>query len=134
MNLDLVRAFEQAVNAGDVDAAVGLVTDDIEVGGPRGSASGLDVFRQWVAGSGISLETVQFFGRGDTAVAVQKASWAGDDDVHTVATEFGVRAGRICRVIRYDDGVDGALVAAALGRSDELPLRGADGVSPGWAG
>ncbi|MFC5993857.1 nuclear transport factor 2 family protein [Pseudonocardia hispaniensis] len=122
MNLDLVRAFEQAVTAGDVEAAAGLVTDDIEVGGPRGSASGLNVFRRWVASSGISLETVQLFGRGDTAVAVQKASWAASADVHTVATEFGVRAGRICRVIRYDDGVDVALAAAGLGRTDELPL------------
>ncbi|WP_379583881.1 nuclear transport factor 2 family protein [Pseudonocardia hispaniensis] len=122
VNLDLVRAFEQAVTAGDVEAAAGLVTDDIEVGGPRGSASGLNVFRRWVASSGISLETVQLFGRGDTAVAVQKASWAASADVHTVATEFGVRAGRICRVIRYDDGVDVALAAAGLGRTDELPL------------
>jgi len=31
MQLDLVRAFERAVNAGDVAAAVSLVTDDVEL-------------------------------------------------------------------------------------------------------
>jgi len=122
MQLDLVRAFERAVNAGDVEAAVSLVTDDVEVGGPRGSATGLEVFRGWVAGSGIELETVRFFGRGDVAVAVQAARWRGDDAVHEVATEFAERDGRISRVVRHDDGLEGALAAVGLSAADELPL------------
>jgi hypothetical protein len=125
MRLDLVRAFERAVNAGDVEAAVSLVTDDVEVGGPRGSATGLEVFRGWVAGSGIELGTVRFFGRGPVALAVQAARWRGDDAVHEVATEFAERGGRICRVVRHDDGVERALAAAGLSAADELPLPGA---------
>ena len=45
MTPDLVRAFESAVNAVDVDAAAALVTDDVEVGGPRGAARGVEVLR-----------------------------------------------------------------------------------------
>ena len=67
VDVELVRAFERAVNAGDVSAAVSLVNEDVEVGGPRGSAKGLKVFRDWVAGSGIELKTVRLFGRGDVA-------------------------------------------------------------------
>ncbi len=122
MDVDLVRAFERAVNAGDVAAATSLVTDDVELGGPRGAVRGVDVFRGWVSGSGIQLETTRFFGRGDVAVAVQSARWRGDDAVHEVATEFAERGGRICRVVRHDDGVERALAAAGLSAADELPL------------
>ena len=128
VDVELVRAFERAVNAGDVSAAVSLVTEDVEVGGPRGSAKGLEVFRDWVAGSGIELKTVRLFGRGDVAVAVQTARWHGDDAVHEVATEFGERDGRICRVVRHDDGVDRALAVAGLSMADELRLRAVPGV------
>lgn len=37
-----------AVNAADPDRAAALVTDDVEVGGPRGAARGVDVLRGWV--------------------------------------------------------------------------------------
>ena len=63
MDIDLVGAFEQAVNAGDAEAAAALVTEDVEVAGPRGSASGVEVFRRWVAGSGIALHTQRYFSR-----------------------------------------------------------------------
>ena len=122
MDVDLVRAFERAVSAGDVVAAVSLVTEDVEVGGPGGSARGLEVFRGWVASSGIELEAVRFFERDDVAVAVQKARWRGDDAVHEVATEFVEQGGRLCRVVRHDDGLEPALAAAGLGVADELSL------------
>jgi hypothetical protein len=128
VDVELVRAFERAVSAADVAAAVSLVTEDVEVGGPRGSARGLEVFRGWVSGSGIDLQTVRFFGRGDVAVAAQAARWLGDDAVHEVVTEFAERGGRICRVVRHDDGLERALEAARLSSADELPLR--SGVGP----
>ncbi|WP_103382096.1 nuclear transport factor 2 family protein [Pseudonocardia dioxanivorans] len=120
MTPDLVRAFESAVNAADVDAAAALVTDDVEVGGPRGAARGVEVLRSWVAGSGISLSTVRFFGRGDVAVALQDARWIDDDSTRSVATEFTARDGRISRIVRHDDGLDAALAAAGLGEADEI--------------
>lgn len=99
-----------------------LVTEDVELGGPRGLAKGVEVFRDWVAGSGIELETVRFFRRHDVAVAVQVARWSRDDAVREMATEFAARAGRICRIVRRDDGVERALAAAGLSVADELPL------------
>ncbi|ODT98484.1 MAG: hypothetical protein ABS81_27750 [Pseudonocardia sp. SCN 72-86] len=122
MTPDLVRAFESAVNAVDVDAAAALVTDDVEVGGPRGAAHGVDVLRQWVTGSGISLSTVRWFSRGDVAVALQDARWIDDDNTRSVATEFSTRDGRISRIVRHDDGLDVALAAAGLSEADEQPL------------
>ncbi|GAY10269.1 nuclear transport factor 2 family protein [Pseudonocardia sp. N23] len=122
MTPDLVRAFESAVNAVDVDAAAALVTDDVEVGGPRGAAHGVDVLRQWVSGSGISLTTVRFFGRDDVAVALQDARWIDDDTTRPVATEFATRDGRISRIVRHDSGLDDALTAAGLSEADEIAL------------
>ena len=121
MNLDLVRPFERAVNADDVEAAVGLVTEDVEVDGPRGSSSGLDVFRRWVASSGISDRAVLRTGEcGRRRAAGQLGRKS--PEVRTVATVFGARDGRICRVVRYDDGADAALAAAGLSHTDELPV------------
>jgi hypothetical protein len=37
---EIVRAWHEAVNRGDAEAVVALSHDDIEVGGPRGSALG----------------------------------------------------------------------------------------------
>ncbi|MGD9991172.1 hypothetical protein [Pseudonocardia sp.] len=122
MTPDLVRAFETAVNAVDVDAAAALATDDIEVGGPRGVAQGVDVLRRWVSGSGITLTTVRWFSRGDVGVALQDARWIDDDNTRSVATEFTGRDGRISRIVRHDDGLDAALAAAGLSEDDEQPL------------
>ncbi len=123
MNLGHVRSFERAVNARDVDAAATLVTDDVEMGGPRGSARGVEVFQGWVADSGISLETVRLFLGGDTAVAVQAARWSGDGAVHEVVTLLAERDGRISRIVRYEGGaLDVALAAAGLGVDDEVQV------------
>ena len=85
------------------------------------TARGVDVFRSWVAESGISLETVRLFLRGDSAVAVQAARWSGDDAVHEVVTLLAERNGRISRIVRYESAaLDVALAAAGLGVDDEV--------------
>ena len=45
-----VRAWHQALNAGDVDRLVALSSEDVEVGGPRGATRGAQALREWSAG------------------------------------------------------------------------------------
>ena len=51
-----VQAWHEAVNAGDVEAAVALCAADVAVTGPRGVGHGHDLMRAWLTRSGIRLE------------------------------------------------------------------------------
>lgn len=119
--LELVIAWHEAVNAADVAAAAALVHDDVEVGGPRGSAQGRAVHDQWLTDSGVDLEVVSFLQRGLTVVVAQTATWPDQSEAQPsartepapVATVFSVVGSRIQRIVRYDD-VDTALQAAGI--------------------
>lgn len=53
---DVLSQWHEAVNAGDVDAAVSLCAEDVAVQGPRGIGHGRDLVRAWLVRSGIRLE------------------------------------------------------------------------------
>src|SRR5918995_3226988 len=92
--LETVRAWHEAVNRGDADAAVALSQDDIEVGGPRGSARGSALLRDWLARAGIQLEPRRWFASPSELVVEQIATWRSPDgtftDPQTIATLFSV--------------------------------------------
>lgn len=115
----LVAAFETAVNARDADAAARLAHPDVEITGPRGSARGREVLRDWVTGSGIELHARRIFAARDVLVAEQRARWTGDPAERTVATVFGIADGLIAHLARHDD-LDAALAAAGLSAADEV--------------
>jgi ketosteroid isomerase-like protein len=115
--------WHEAVNAGDVDRLVALSSEDIEVGGPRGSGSGVHLLRDWVARAGIRLEPRRVFSRAGTVVVEQGARWRSPEDgqmteAQDVASVFLVRDGRVASVIRHPD-LASALTAAGLDESDE---------------
>jgi len=53
---DVLSQWHEAVNAGDVDAAVSWCAEDVAVQGPRGTGHGRDLVRAWLVRSGIRLE------------------------------------------------------------------------------
>ena len=65
---EVVRAWHEAVNRGDADALVALCDDDIEVGGPRGSARGM---RSCATGS-----TARVFSSSPGAGLPHQPSWS----------------------------------------------------------
>ncbi len=113
----LIEDFHHAVNARDAAAAAALVTEDVEVGGPRGSGRGVELVREWASGAGITIEPGRRFGRGALVVVEQRARWAGDPEPHDIATVFELAGDRISRLIRYDSLTD-ALAAAGLTEAD----------------
>jgi hypothetical protein len=68
----VVLAWHAALNAGDVEAVIGLSAAEIEVGGPRGTARGVDVVREWVARAGIRLEPGRMYGSGAGPLVVEQ--------------------------------------------------------------
>ena len=121
---EVVRAWHEAVNRGDADALVALSDDDIEVGGPRGSARGSAVLRDWLGRAGIQLAPRRWFASPAELVVEQVASWRGLDgavtDPEIVASSFRVEDGRVRRTIRYGS-LPEALAVSGLTLRDEVP-------------
>ena len=119
-----VRAWHEAVNRGDPDALIALSEDEIEVGGPRGSARGHAILRDWLDRAGIQLEPRRWFASPAELVVEQAATWRGPDGVVTdpeiIASSFTVADGRVMRTIRYGS-LEEALEATGLTLLDEVP-------------
>ena len=120
---EVVRAWHDAVNRVDADALVALCDDDIEIIGPRGSARGSAVLRDWLGRAGIQLEPRRWFASPSEMVVEQVATWRGPDYVVTdpeiVASSFTVEEGRVRRTVRYGS-LEEALAATGLTSLDEV--------------
>ncbi|HEV7664437.1 MAG TPA: nuclear transport factor 2 family protein [Chloroflexota bacterium] len=112
-----VLAWHAALNAGDVARLLSLSTEDVEVGGPRGSGRGAALLRDWVARAGIQLLPQNVIGTDETLVVEQSACWLDSSGTLTepqmVASVFHVVGGQVASVLRYGDTAD-ALSAAGL--------------------
>jgi ketosteroid isomerase-like protein len=121
-HIETVLAWHAALNAGDVDGLLALSTDDVEVGGSRGSGRGAHLLRDWVARAGMRMQPGRVYHRDRSVVVEGSAQWRSEDgqlgDPQPVACVFGIRDGQVVTIIRYPD-VASALAAAALDESDE---------------
>jgi len=121
--LEIVRAWHEAVNRGDADALLALSDDDIEVGGPRGSARGSAVLRNWLGRAGIQLEPRRWFASPSELVVEQVATWQSPGDTVSVpqiiASSFTVENALVTRTVRYSSLME-ALAAAGLTIQDEI--------------
>ena len=123
-----VLAWHAALNECDIVRLLTLSTDNVEVGGPRGSGHGADLLRDWVARAGAHLEPRRIFCRAGAEVVVveQVARWPSADghlaDPQVVASVFRVNDNRVASVIRHPD-LPSALEAGSLKISDEYAPR-----------
>jgi hypothetical protein len=123
--LDVALAWQDAANRQDAGALELLSHPEIEIVGPRGSARGRQLLRDWLARANLALESRRSFARGDAVVLDQRGTWrsaeaneiVGEADV---ATSFRVDGGRVTRLARFDRLGD-ALRDADLGEEDEAP-------------
>jgi hypothetical protein len=101
---ELINAWHDAVNRADLAAARALVTDPVEVAGPRGAQRiTADAFAAWIVESGIRLRPVSAHPvDADTMVVEQEATWPAATAPTPVATLFRVRDGAITTVLRFD--------------------------------
>src|SRR5438105_10833753 len=119
-DVETVLAWHAALNAADLERLLALSAPDIEVGGPRGSGTGVDLLRDWVARARIRLEPLGWQARDGVVVVEQTAQWQQPDGPLTepqhVASVFRVRDGKLSSVLRYDN-LASALRAAGLDAS-----------------
>jgi hypothetical protein len=120
----IVSAWQEAANAGEIERLLALSDPEIALVGPRGTAHGHDVLREWVERAGLRLTTLRLFARGEVVVAAQHGVWrsaetgevVGEADV---ASYFRVVDGRVARVARFDS-LEAALGDGGLGVGDEV--------------
>lgn len=103
--IDVVYAWEQAVNTLAVERALELSHPYIEIVGPRGVAKGRDVLRDWLSRAGLSLETRRSFARDAAVVNSQHGVWrdveSGDVvSEAAVASHYKVENGQVAYVAR----------------------------------
>ena len=120
--IQTILAWHEALNDADVERLVALSHPNVEVGGPRGSAHGAQILREWVDRANIRLEPGRTFHEANTVVVEQGAEWQSTEpgNIQTVASVFVVSDGLVTSVIRYPD-LASALRAANLDTSHELP-------------
>lgn len=119
--LTVIARWQAAVSASDLEALRALSTDDIEIVGSRGPGRGIAFAEEWVRKTGIGLQTMRAFPRGDVVVVQQAARWAAGADSaeapeRVIATIFTVRDERVARAVRYED------LASALAAADLPPI------------
>lgn len=120
----VVQAWQNAANRQDADQLLALSDTNIELIGPRGSAYGHQVLRDWLNRAGLQLETLRMYERGNVVVVAQHGVWRSVDTGDVVgeadiASRFRVNDGRVVQFARYDH-LNEALAEAGLTDGDEL--------------
>lgn len=120
----VVRAWQEAANAQDVETLLALSDAGIAVVGPRGSAHGHEVLRAWLGRAGLHLTTLRTFARGAVVVMAQRGVWRSAESGEVVgealvASRFRVAGGRVVEYARYDE-LEEALAASGMGVEDEV--------------
>ena len=122
--VETVKAWEQAVSALAIDQALELSDSNIEIVGPRGSAHGLDMLKDWLSRAGLSLETRHSFADGNVVVNEQIGVWRSLEtgaliDKKPVASHYKVAQGKVMYIARYDT-LEKALDEAGLTRANAV--------------
>lgn len=110
--IETVSAWHEAVNSGDIEAAVACCHPEIEVGGPRGTGHGHDLMRGWLARSGIRLEPQHDLVESAPGVLVveELARWTAENTPFPAPTEptptwcvFRVEYECLVSLVRYEE-------------------------------
>lgn len=110
----VLHTWHDAVNAGDVDAALACCAEDVAVTGPRGTGHGRDLMRRWLERSGIRLVPQEDLVEQDGRYVVRElAHWTTEgapDAAPREPTEtwcvFTVSRGLLAGVARYESRDD----------------------------
>lgn len=122
--LEAVQAWHEVLNAGDAERLAFLSHPEVEIGGPRGTARGRQVLKDWVGRANVRLEPLHSFQSGRTVVVEEAATWRDPETGNTsgeatVATVFVVDDGLVSGIFRHDN-LEDALRSAGLDEADRV--------------
>ena len=122
--LSIVASFHQLLNARKPDALLELASDDIKIGGPRGSGVGKELLYEWVGRANVTMTPKRTFARDGVVVVEQLGEWvdAKTGEVtgtQTVASVFRIDGGKIVGIARHSHFAEAAN-KAGLDEDDEV--------------
>lgn len=118
---EVVHEWHTVLNDGDVGQLTSLVREDVEVGGPRGTARGVQVLRDWFGRANITLTPTRYFSRDEFVVVEEEGEWISANSKQIVTTAFVVTDGLIAHIMRYDN-LESALKEAGLDESHRVQV------------
>jgi hypothetical protein len=123
-SLAIAEEWVDAANDRRIEDVVRLSSRDIEIVGPKGSARGADVLRDWIARAGLTLQTLRSFANNKHVVLEQQGTWqlsenSGAPSTALISTHFTIADGRVSRIARFDS-LSAALADASLSSEDEI--------------
>ncbi len=122
--LEVVLAWHEVLNAGDAERLASLSHPEVEIGGPRGTARGRQVLKDWVGRANVRLEPLRSFQGARTVVVEEAATWRDPETGETigeatVATVFMLDEDLVSGIFRHDN-LEDALRSAGLDDSDRV--------------
>lgn len=113
-------------SAKDIESLVAVSDPNIELVGPRGSAHGHAILREWIERAGLQLHSKRAFVRDDVVVVEQDAVWHSVEtgeklSESVIASVFNVEDDLVTYFARHES-LDSALQEAGLGEEDAVPL------------
>jgi hypothetical protein len=123
-SIAVVRNWQDAANRQNVERLLELSDPNIEIAGPRGSAYGHQVLKDWLSRAGLQLETLRTFAKDDVVSVAQHGVWrlVETNEVTgeaNVATVFRVTNKRVIYLARYDS-LEEAFEKSSLTHADEV--------------
>jgi hypothetical protein len=123
---ETVLTFHDHFNAGRVDEVLNMATEDVAVGGGRGSGNGRQLLNEWIGRKTTTLTPQRWFEKDNLVVVEELVEWRSrDGDRITDRTVWGmafvVEDGKITRIGRYAD-VGEAVTTTGMFESDEVKL------------
>jgi hypothetical protein len=123
-SVTIVQTWQDAANHQNVERLLELSGPNIEIVGPRGSARGHDILKDWLSRAGLQLETLRTFAKDDVVAVAQHGVWrsietnevTGEADVATV---FRVTNNCVAYLARYDS-LEEAFEKSSLTHADEV--------------
>jgi hypothetical protein len=120
----IARAWQEAANKQDVEKLLELSDSNIEIVGPRGSAHGHQILKEWLNRAGLKLETFRTFAKDGVVVMAQHGTWRSaetnnEESKADVAAVFHVLDGKVVYLARYDS-LEEALKTSALNDEHEV--------------
>ncbi len=122
--IDIVKAFHAHLANGDTDAVVALADDAVEVGGPRGTGSGVDLLREWVGRANVTMTPKRWFAKDELVIVEQDAIWLDRNNGEEIGrqeviTTFRIENNKLAGIYRHDD-LAASLTLAGLDAGDEV--------------
>ena len=115
-----VLAWQDALNASDIETLVALSSDDIDLGDANGAAQGHEALRRWAASRKVSAEIGRIYVHDGVVVVEQELSSPDDPSaVTSSASAFRVVHDHVTSVFHHQD-LASALAATELTEADAI--------------